>query len=94
VTELAARSHLLAFLFTVTENNLPSWYGVSAYSLADALALLAERGVAIDMRAANVTIEEAITFHDLERRPILRNHLVPNMGPMQFRGLWYPRGNL
>jgi hypothetical protein len=50
--------------------------------------------VSLDANDAGVAIEEAITFHDLERRPILRNHLVPNMGPMQFRGVWYPRGNL
>ena len=94
MTELSTRSHLIAYLFTVPENGRQSWYGVSAYSLTDALALLAERGVAIDSNDASVTIEEGITFHDLERRPVLRNHLVPNMSPMQFRGLWYPRGNL
>jgi hypothetical protein len=94
MTELAARSHLLAFLFTVVEGGRPSWYGVSAYTLSDALALLAERGVAIETSDASVTIEEGITFHDLERRSVLCNHLVPNMGPMQFRGVWYPRGNL
>jgi hypothetical protein len=94
VTELAARSHLLAFLFTIKADSRPSWYGVSAYSLIDALALLAERGVSLDPSDANVTVEEAISYQDLERRPILRNHLVPNMGPMQFRGVWYPLGNL
>ena len=57
--------------------------GVSAYSLGDALALLAEAGYDVDPDVA--TIRSGIGVDDLDP-----DHIVPNIGVIVRRGVWYP----
>lgn len=60
--------------------------GVTAYSLDDALALLAEAGHRVDLDSAAVRSD--VTSDDLDP-----NHVVPNMGVIVRRGVWYPNLN-
>ena len=70
------------------ENSLG--FGVTAYSLEDAEHLLAE---AIYSRRAQplriVKIVEGVDIRDLDQ-----GHVIPNMGPPNFRGVWFPCLNL
>ena len=89
MTELRARKLLVPYLLVVEEAGRLQRYGVSGYSLEDALALLRAVGIAIDPADPAVTIREHPRLTDWEA-----SHLGPNMGPMHFRGVWYPRANL
>ncbi len=64
-------------------------FGVSAYSLEDAVFLLREAGYEIDVNVPGTTVREGITVADLDQ-----HHVAPNMGPMVFRGVWFPCLNL
>jgi hypothetical protein len=86
MTDLSARKLLVPFLFTVHDAGRADWYGVSAYSLEDAISLLRDAGFEID---PSVTVRENVRFTEFEER-----HIGPNMGPMQLRGVWFPRMNL
>ena len=89
MTELRARKLVVPYLLVVDEAGRLQHYGVSGYSLQDALALLKAVGIAIDPADPAVTVREHPQLTDFEAR-----HIGPNMGPMQFRGVWYPRANL
>jgi len=80
---------LIPYLFTRTEGSRRHWYGVSAFSLDDAVALLEASGFLLDPNDPAVSIREHVVLDDYEQR-----HIGPSMGPMQFRGVWYPRHNL
>lgn len=67
-------------------DTLPRHFGVSAYSLADALSLLTTAGFEIDPNQAEV--KEGVTAADLDS-----NHVVPNMGVIVRRGVWFPNLN-
>lgn len=60
--------------------------GVTAYSRADAFTLLDAAGYTISPDEA--AVQEAVTVSDLEP-----NHVVPNMGVIVRRGVWYPNLN-
>jgi hypothetical protein len=68
---------------------LPFGVGITAYSHEDAFALLAGQNIDWHLRAKRIAIREGVTVHDLDQ-----HHVVPNMGPMQFRGVWYPCSNI
>ena len=72
------------------EDDAAEWHsrrlGVSAYSLDDALALLAGAGYEVDPESA--TIREDVAVGELDR-----SHVVPNMGVVSRRGVWYPNVN-
>jgi hypothetical protein len=89
MTDLSARKLLVPFLFTVNDAGRSDWYGVSAYSLEDALSLLHNVGFEIDPSDPAVTVRESVQLTEFEER-----HIGPNRGPMQLRGVWYPRRNL
>ena len=89
MTDLSARKLLVPFLFTVNHPGRADWYGVSAYSLEDAVLLLLDAGFQIDPSDRSVTVRENVRLTEFEER-----HIGPNMGPMQLRGVWYPRMNL
>ena len=89
MTELDGRRYLVPYLFTYRDRGLGQWYGVSAYSLADALALLHAYGYEVDPADPTLEVRENVKLTPFEER-----HLGPNMGPMQLRGVWYPRHNL
>ncbi len=58
--------------------------GVTAYSLQDAFVLLDRHGYEFHRRGP-VEVREGVAVADLDQR-----HVVPNMGPIVFRGIWYP----
>jgi hypothetical protein len=64
-------------------------FGVTAYSREDAFWLLGEAGYALQPDDPGVEIAEGIKTSDLEQ-----NHVVPNIGPLLFRGVWYPFAGL
>ena len=65
--------------------------GVTAYSREDAFALIAQFGVIspAQLEDADVHVREGVTVADLDQ-----NHVVPGIGPLQFRGVWYPCMNI
>lgn len=63
--------------------------GVSAYSLEDAKSLVNK---AIESLQTNQEILEII--EDIDVRDLDQNHVVPNMGAPNFRGIWFPNLNL
>lgn len=72
------------------DENLPLGIGVTAYSEEDAFALIKEQG--IDQwyaGAKKVNVTKGISIADLDQR-----NVVPNIGPMQLRGVWYPAANI
>jgi hypothetical protein len=89
VTDLDVRKLLVPFLFTVMAGERATWYGVSGYSLEDALSVLRAAGFEIDVGDPAVSVREHPRLTDFEAR-----HIGPNMGPMQFRGVWFPRMNV
>ena len=80
---------LVAYWIRPRNAALGQCFGVSAYSLEDAQRLLTDAGIAVDLGDPDVRVQEGITFSDLDP-----GHIAPNIGPMQFRGVWYPRMNL
>jgi hypothetical protein len=57
--------------------------GVTAYSLDDAKALLRGANVLWDYQVLDIV-------EDVDIRDLDQNHVIPNMGPPNFRGVWYP----
>src|ERR1051325_6353579 len=61
-------------------------FGVTAFSVEDALCILADEGV--DRELIKGVIEN-INVRTLDQR-----HIIANMGPSSFRGIWYPCLNI
>jgi len=63
--------------------------GVTAYSRteAEALARAAADEVGWPFEGTNVV-------EDVDVRNLDQSHVVPNMGPVNFHGVWYPAFNL
>ena len=82
---------LETFWFTFPQDPwLPFGIGVTAYSEADARAMLEERGVsAWFAEAKEVLVRRGVRIQDLDQ-----SNVVPNIGPMQLRGVWYPCMNV
>jgi hypothetical protein len=59
--------------------------GVTGYSLDDAKRLIQEKAFPKEELPRIIKITENIQFKDLDQ-----NHIVPNMGPITERGVWYP----
>lgn len=79
----ANRSLLTRYWFRVP--GLPG-FGVTAYSLADALFLLEAEGVLLD---GDCEVVDGIDVTSLEF-----GHVLPNIGPPCLRGVWYPCMNV
>ena len=63
--------------------------GVTAYSRTEAEALA--------RTAANQVgwpFDAGVVVEDIDVRDLDQNHVVPNMGPVNFHGVWYPAFNL
>jgi hypothetical protein len=60
-------------------------YGVTAYSLDDAIFLLQQKVFRTDKIPAARNVIENIKVIDLDQ-----NHIVPNMGLITERGIWFP----
>jgi hypothetical protein len=89
MTELSARTLLIPYLFSRPQGGVVRSYGVTAYSLGDALTLLREHGYDLDLGDPAVTVRQHVILTEDEQR-----HIRPNMGPVQLRGVWYPQHNL
>lgn len=64
-----------------------SGYGVTAYSRDAAAALLMQAGYEIDLMSVQM-------IEDIDVSSLDQNHILPNIGPSNFRGVWYPNLNL
>ncbi|MFK8011470.1 MAG: hypothetical protein AB8B80_05480 [Marinicellaceae bacterium] len=71
------------------DNNLPFGLGVTALSQEDAFELAEEQGIYWHKNANELHIQENVRISDLDQ-----SNIVPNIGPMQFRGVWYPCQNI
>lgn len=60
-------------------------YGVTAFSLQDALEILRSFGFELPDDLSSLRVTPGVRFEDLDP-----GHVVPNMGPIVVRGLWYP----
>jgi hypothetical protein len=65
----------------------PLGFGVTAWSLDDALAIIRalDYGRYLPDGLAGLRVTEGITVADLDQ-----HHVVANMGPIVVRGMWYP----
>jgi hypothetical protein len=63
--------------------------GVTAYSVEDARSLVEAAAQSLHMKFEVLEIIEDVDIRDLDQ-----GHVVPNMGPPNFRGVWFPRMNL
>ena len=66
-----------------TKNDLG--FGVTAYSIDDAKGL-----VDVAARRIGRSYEVIEIVEDVDVRELDQNHVVPNMGPPNFRGVWFP----
>jgi hypothetical protein len=82
-------SWLTCYWITTGERWGPLGFGVTAFSVEDAIKLIRSEGFDISETLERLQIRENVTFAELDR-----NHVVLNMGPMIMRGVWYPRRNL
>ena len=64
-------------------------FGVTAFSRVDAFQLLHAVGYFVSPDDTDVQVIEGIRITDLDQ-----NHVVPNMGPIVVRGVWFPCRNL
>jgi hypothetical protein len=71
------------------EPELQHSYGVTAYSLDDALALLKRHQLVGQDIESPIAISANVRIEDLDQA-----HVVPKCGPMGFRGVWYPSTSL
>jgi hypothetical protein len=60
-------------------------FGVTAYSADDAFQLLADANLPMDSGPPKI---REVGFDELDN-----NHVVPNMGVISRRGVWYPNLN-
>ncbi len=60
--------------------------GVTAYSLNDARALIAAE---LDLTGFRLEDLGTVT-EDIDMRELDQNHVIPNMGPCNLRGIWFP----
>lgn len=65
----------------------PLGFGVTAWSLGDSLAIIRafDYGRYLPDDLAGVRVTEGVTLAGLDLL-----HVVPNMGPINLRGMWYP----
>ena len=72
------------------DSHFPLGVGVTAFSEEDALHLIEEQGIHERYKdASEIRIKSGVRIQDLDQK-----HVVPNMGPMQLRGVWYPAANV
>lgn len=57
--------------------------GVTAYSLDDAKYLIEETDFYLDKNILEI-------IEDVDVRSLDQGHVIPNMGPPNFRGIWFP----
>jgi len=78
-------SALTAFWIEGPDPRGPLGYGVTAFSLADALEIVRRAGYQLPTDPSTLRVREGIRPADIEHR-----HVREHMGPSVIRGLWYP----
>ena len=78
--------NLRRFWFAIHEHQ---GIGVTAYSRSDAEALACQ--VAEEFAWP---FDAAEVIEDVDIRDLDQGHIIPNMGPPNLRGVWYPRLNI
>jgi hypothetical protein len=84
MTKLSS-SELRRFWF---KSNINIGVGITAYSLEDALVIL---DGAIERHTLKVDVVE--TVEDVDIQGLDQGHVIPNMNPPNFRGVWFPMLN-
>jgi hypothetical protein len=82
-------SWLTCFWITTGNRWGPLGFGVTAWSVDDAIRLIKAEGFDIPESPDQLQVHENVNYSDLDP-----NNVAPNIGPMVMRGLWYPRRNL
>ena len=82
-----AQSLLTAYWIGPPSPHAPLGFGVTAWSLDDALRIICGLGYEgyVPDDLSTLVIREGVTVADLDQR-----HVVANMGPIVVRGMWYP----
>jgi hypothetical protein len=83
-----AKTGLIPYWITV-QNQRVQHLGVTGYSIADAFYLLSAQGFCVNPTTDVVEIQANIQFADIPFREVRAN-----MGPVIFRGVWYPCLNI
>ena len=63
--------------------------GVTAHSRSEAEGLAREAAARLGS-----SFEPSAVTEDVDVRDLDQNHVVPNMGPPNLRGVWFPRFNV
>ena len=72
------------------DDNFVLGIGVTAYSREDAMNLIKDCGIEQWLHGAHETkIIAGVRIDDLDQ-----TNVVPNVGPLQLRGVWYPCMNI
>jgi hypothetical protein len=81
-----AISPLTAFWIFPPSPHGPLGFGVTAWSLDDAIRIIRSLGYAgyLPDDLSTLSVREGVTVADLH------HHVVANMGPIVVRGMWYP----
>ena len=82
-------SWLTCFWIVTGDRSGPFGFGVTAWTIDDAIQLIKAEGFDIPESLEQLHVQENVTFADLDPY-----NVVPNMGPMIMRGVWYPCCNL
>ena len=81
--------NLTAYWFTFpTQPHGPLGIGVTAYSQEDAMSLMETHGYRFHINGESKMIEVKSTSQ------LDQSNVVRNMGPIVFRGIWYPNLNI
>ena len=78
-------SILIPFWIVPPSKHGPLGFGVTAYSLADALHIIESAGYSLPEDRSTLRVTEKIRVSDLDEP-----HVVRNMGAIVVRGIWYP----
>jgi hypothetical protein len=80
-----SQSTLTPFWIVPPSKHGPLGFGVTAFSLADALRIIEDAGYELPKDRSALRVTEGIRVDDLDE-----SHVVRNMGPIVVRGIWYP----
>lgn len=78
-------SPLISFWIIPPEKNGPLGFGVTAFSLTDALGIISKFGYDLPDDVNQLQVIEDVKVSELDHKKV-----VPRMGPIAVRGLWYP----
>jgi hypothetical protein len=73
----------------------PRNIGVSALSISEAKKIILETMTKLNWNHISATIiENAEIIENIDIRLLDQGHVIPNMGPVVFEGVWFPFRNL